>query len=120
MRKMIVLIFVLVLGCTAVGNTPISNVDMENNRADQRKIDSRLLAQINQSDLKAGETLSVLIRTQCPIQSNQQAQLEKAGVMVGTVVGDILTATLQVSAIFEVAKFEFIVYIEKARKVQLR
>ncbi len=46
--------------------------------------------------------------------------IEKEGGKIGSVIGDIMTVKIPVKALSKIADFDFVVYIEQAKKQQLR
>ncbi|WP_372522885.1 hypothetical protein [Sulfuricaulis sp.] len=88
----------------------------------QEKIDPALLMTIHESELteKPAQTIEVLIRTRGEINAKQRDVLEKEGAMIGSVMGDILTARIPVPAVSRIASLEFVVHVEMSRKQRLR
>jgi hypothetical protein len=54
----------------------------------------------------------VLIRTQATIDDEQQAELNALGVMVSTIAGDILSASVPLGSISRLSELEFVQYID--------
>lgn len=86
------------------------------------KIDPSLSMAIENS--KSGQPpdreVDVLIRTKNEINTAQRAAMERNGARIGSVMGDILTARVPAGAVSEIAKLEFVVYIEMSKKQRLR
>lgn len=64
--------------------------------------------------------IDVLIRTKEKIDTTQKNAIEEKGGMIGSIMGDVLTARISIKAIQEVVDLEFIVYIEKSKKARPR
>lgn len=86
------------------------------------KIDPSLLIEIKklESAQQIDIEVEVLIRTKKEISAVETGKMEKEGVKIGSIIGDILTARIPVKAIPKIADLDFVVYIEKAKKQQLR
>jgi hypothetical protein len=79
-------------------------------------IDRRLraLAEANPDSI-----VGVLIRTTAPPDSAWRASMTAAGLMVGTVAGDVVTGRIRAGSALEVARLPFVVHIEMARKIPI-
>lgn len=88
----------------------------------QEKIDPALQMAIHDSELteKPAQVVEILIRTRGEIDARQRDVLEREGVMIGSVMGDILTARIPVHAVSRIASLEFVVHMEMSRKQRLR
>lgn len=86
------------------------------------KIDPSLLIEIKklESAQQIDVEVEVLIRTKKVISAVETGKMEKEGVKIGSIIGDILTARIPVKAIPKIADLDFVIYIEKAKKQQLR
>ncbi len=84
-----------------------------------RKVDPSLLAQINNlpTDQRTGQEIDVIIRTKGQMSAFERAQIEKMGGPVSSVLGDIAVARVPVGRIADIARLDFVIYIEKAKKV---
>lgn len=87
-----------------------------------QKLDPSLLIEVERlkSDRQMDQEIKVLIRTKDEIGATKRAALEKKGAKVGSVIGDILTATVPARAISEIAALEFVLFIEKPKTLRLR
>lgn len=72
------------------------------------------------SDRQMDQEIRVLIRTKKEIDATERAALEKKGVKIGSVIGDILTAIIPARTISEIAALEFVLFIEKSKTLRLR
>ena len=88
----------------------------------QEKMDSALLMAVQESGStgKPAQLVEVLIRTRGGIDAKQRDVLEREGVVIGSVMGDVLTARVPVHAVSRIARLEFVVYMEMSRKQRLR
>ncbi len=116
--KYLIFIFLIVLGCSAFGrkeSDPPSTVNRE-------KIDPSLLMEIEKlkSSQQMGQEISVLIRTKREIDVTERAAIEERGGKIGSVIGDIVIVRIPTRAVLEIADLDFVIYIEKSKKLQLR
>ena len=66
------------------------------------------------------QAIDVLIRTRGEIDVAQRAALESQGASVGSVIGDVVTAKVPVSALPDIAGLGFVVRIDPSRAQRLR
>lgn len=81
----------------------------------QKKLDARARFQLPRSELKG--LVEVLIRTVAPLNSQQQAELFQAGGKVRSVIGNVLSATVNAASLEAVAKLPFVRKIELSRNM---
>ena len=118
MGLLVIFGFAVVLGCAPCsGNRQAFQQNMPvNNR---NKIDAGILTDIK-SNQRAGQEVSILIKTKAEITAVQKGMIEKEGGRIGSVIGDIITVTTPIEAVSKIANFDFVVYIEKARRHKSR
>lgn len=119
----ILIILLITISCTA--STPVAKMPMNQTDTMQlssEKIDPSLLVEVNKfkDSSRSDKEIEVLIRTKEKITSREVATLEEKGAKVGSVIGNILTAKIPVQTIKDIAELDFIIYIEKAKKVLLK
>lgn len=85
----------------------------------QSKLDPALSMTIRNSS-SAARTVGVLIRTRGEIDARQRAALESRGARIGSVSGDVVTATVPLQAVDRIADLEFVVRIEMSKAQRLR
>ena len=87
----------------------------------QDKIDPalKLVIQAVESGNQPESEVNVLIRTRDEMDITQHNALERNGVRIGSVMGDVLTASVPVRAVTEIASLDFVVYIEMSKKLRL-
>jgi hypothetical protein len=85
----------------------------------QQKVDPALLMTIQQS-AQPEQPFDVLIRTQGTIDATQRAALEQRGARIGSVLGDVLTASVPARAVAGIADLEFVVHIEISKQQRSR
>ena len=83
------------------------------NQALRRKLDARARFDLPRGELKG--VIEVLIRTAAPIDSQQKAELFQAGGRVRTVMGNVLSATVNAASLETVAQLPFVRKIELSR-----
>ncbi len=107
-------------GCS--GETAGVKTQETSTTMNQEKMDPALLMAIHESELteKPARAIEVLIRTRGEINAKQRDVLEREGVMIGSVMGDILTARIPVHAVSRIASLEFVVHMEMSKKQRLR
>jgi hypothetical protein len=109
--------WILLAGCN--GGAPGKNAT-ETPTADNRsKLDPALSMTIQNSN-SATQTVGVLIRTRGEIDARQRAALESRGARIGSVIGDVVTATVSLQAVSRIADLEFVVRIEMSKAQRLR
>lgn len=107
-------------GCS--GETSSKNVLNGSLTMNQKKIDPALSMTIQKSEAtkQAARSVEVLIQTKGTLDSAQRAALEKHGARIGSVMGDVLTASIPAQAIPEIANLDFVVRIEMSKQQRLR
>jgi len=109
--------WIVLAGCN--GGAPGKNA-AETPTADNRsKLDAALSVAI-QDSTSAAQTIDVLIRTRGKIDARQLAALESQGARIGSVIGDVVTATVPLQSVSRIADLEFVVRIELSKKQRLR
>ncbi|MGE5240813.1 MAG: hypothetical protein ACM3NI_04130 [Bacteroidota bacterium] len=109
--------WIVLAGCN--GGAPGKNAT-ETPTADNRsKLDADLSMAI-QNSTSAAQTIDVLIRTRGKIDARQLAALESQGARIGSVIGDVVTATVPLQSVSRIADLEFVVRIEMSKKQRLR
>ena len=109
--------WILLAGCN--GGAPGKNAT-ETPTADNRsKLDPALLMTIQNSN-SAAQTVGVLIHTRGEIDARQRAALESRSARIGSVSGDVVTATVPVQAVSGIADLEFVLRIEMSKAQRLR
>ena len=109
--------WIVLAGCN--GGAPGKNA-AETPTADNRsKLDAALSVAI-QDSTSAAQTIDVLIRTRGKIDARQLAALESQGARIGSVLGDVVTATVPLQSVSRIADLEFVVRIELSKKQRLR
>ena len=113
----------LLAGCMALaacsGGAPSRHTPETPSTDVPSKIDPALSMTL-QDPGTAGQDIDVLIRTRGEIDATQRAALEGRGVRIGSVIGDVVTATIPVSAVSGIAGLEFVIRIELSRAQRLR
>ncbi len=112
--------FIGLAGCS--GETSSKNVLNGSLTMNQEKIDPALSLAIQNSELtkQPMQLVDVLIRTRGEVDATQRAALERQGARIGSVMGDVLTASVPTQAIPEIANLEFVVHIEMSKQQRLR
>jgi len=88
--------------------------------AGQNKLDPSLLIEIGKlkSEHREEQEVAVLLKTKGPLDPVRRAEVEKQGATIGSVLGDIATARIPAGRVEDVSKLEFVIFIEKAKKLQ--
>ena len=60
--------------------------------------------------------LKVIVRTKDEINSSQRKKIESVGLTIASVFGNIFTATGSYKSVINTARFDFVIYIEPAKK----
>lgn len=108
---------VAVAGCSA--DAPSKHARETSSTASRSKLDPSLSMMLQQPG-SAAQAIDVLIRTRDEIDAAQRAALESQGASVGSVIGDVVTAKVPVSALPGIAGLDFVVRIEPSRAQRLR
>ena len=80
-----------------------------------KKLDARARFQLPRGELKG--LVDVLIRTAMPISPQQRVELFQAGGKVRSVVGTVLSATINAASLEAVARLPFVRKIELSRSM---
>ncbi len=87
----------------------------------EKKVDPRLrtAAHNEGAQLQSVQNLQVLIKCTAPLSAEQKKQLADMGARVQAEAGAIITASLPAQAVTEVAKLDYVIYLElsKERKI---
>ncbi len=78
-----------------------------------KKLDARTRFQLPRGELKG--FVEVLIRTAAPMDSGQKAELSRAGGQVRTMIGNVVSATMNATSLEAVAQLPFVRKIELSR-----
>lgn len=97
------------LSCAASGNS--------NAQHWEQKIDPRLRAEMQSPQAQGAgpEAFPVMIKFKTALSAEQRGELEKAGVRLLSPTGDIATARLSTQAISELAKKDYVIYLEASK-----
>lgn len=77
------------------------------------------LQQLKQSQ-RSQQEIQVLVQTRGEINVAQRTALEKKGAKIGSVLGDVLTATVPARDILEITRLDFVIHIEMSKPERLR
>jgi len=102
---------VLALGVPACAHAPCPSEVPVQARA---RLDNALIERIQRVP---EEIVGVLVRTAEPLTDPERAQLESAGMVLGTVAGDVVTGRLRACDAVAIAELAFVRRIELARDV---
>jgi hypothetical protein len=121
-RKVLLFTLSLVFGCSAMGSGEPGRSLRSNPESYRQKLDAALLADLQrfESGAEADRPVETLIRTRARITPEERSMIEERGGKIGSIMGDVLTATIPVRALPDVAGLDFVVFIEKAKKPRLR
>jgi len=113
----------LLAGCAALagcsGDVPGRNAPEAASSGASSKIDPALSMTLHEPG-SAGQDIDVLIRTRGGIDGARRAALESQGARIGSVIGDVVTARIPVTALPGIAGLDFVVRIELSREQRLR
>ena len=109
--------WIALAGCS--GATPGGNAMETPSTHSQSKMDPALSLAIKNSRSPI-QTVDVLIRTRGEIDATQRAAIESRGARIGSVIGDVVTATVPVQAVSGITDLEFVVRIEMSKAQRLR
>jgi|GEM_PF-3454663 len=105
------------LGCVAANDKPADVLAASGTE----KMDAGLQMEIHRQRAEQPDReIAVLLRTRKEINAAERTLLESKGVKIGSVLGDIATARIPANAIADIAALEFVVFIEIAKRQQLR
>lgn len=121
-RKVLLFTLSLVFGCSAMGSGEPGRSLRNNPESYRQKLDAALLFDVERSgsDSELDRPVDVLIRTRARITAEEKAIIEERGGRIGSITGDVLTATIPVRMLPDVAGLDFVVFVEKAKKPRLR
>ncbi len=111
----------LLSGCSTPGPTKQS-VPPQRVNADEvsmKKVDPSLLVEINKlpAEQQADGWIDVIIRTSGQIGPSERAEIERMGGRISSVLGDVVVARIPAGRIIDIARLDFIIYMEKAKKL---
>ena len=120
-RLLFPIIPLIVLGCSMYSGTP-QELSQNKPARNMNKLDPSLLVEIKklESTQQTDQEIEALIRTKKEISEIEKGAIEKEGGRIGSVIGDIVTVRIPVKSISKITDLDFVVYIEKAKKQQLR
>jgi hypothetical protein len=67
---------------------------------------------------KVSKPLKIIVRTKGNMNDVQRKQIEEVGLTIGSILGDVFTATGPLTAVLKAARFDFVSYIELSRKLE--
>lgn len=107
-------------GCN--GDTASKNTLDISSTKNQQKIDSGLMMTLQKLEQSqhSQQAIHVLVQTRGEINATQRTALERKGAKIGSVLGDVLTATVPARVIFEIARLDFVIHIEMSKPEPLR
>lgn len=112
--------FMVLAGCNS--ETASNNVQIGTMTLGAEKIDPALLAVVQDPEpgRQAATYVDVLIRTRGEVNAAQRAALEAKGARIGSVMGDVLNASVPVQAVSGMASLDFVLRLELSRTQRLR
>lgn len=83
----------------------------------ENKIDPRLRAEIQglKAETSQHRSFPVLIKFRAALSAAQKAELDEAGVRLLSQIGDMATAVLSPQTISELAKKDYVIYLEASK-----
>jgi len=118
----LILLILSLSGCSAteLNGQGIPSYDRGQISEKQAKLDPSLLIEVNRltSQQQADREIDVLIRTRGSLDLSRREAIEKRGGRISSVLGDISTARIPAGRIEDVAGLEFVISIEKAKRLQ--
>lgn len=119
--KALIVISLIVLGCSTPNGTPQA-LSQNTPSKNMNKIAPLILIEIkkHESSQQTDQEIDALMRTKKEISAVERGAIEKEGGRIGSVIGDIVTVKIPMKALSKIADLDFVVYIEKAKKQQLR
>jgi hypothetical protein len=107
-------------GCS--GEAPGNGAPETSAVMNQEKIDPALRLTVQQSERREqpAQVVAVLIRTRGELDATKRRTLESQGARIGSVMGDVLTASVPVRAVSAIANLEFVVRVELSKQQRLR
>ena len=86
----------------------------------REKLDPALLVEMeNGRSDRPDREINLLIRTRKPVDDAEKGEIEKRRGKIGSVIGDIITLRAPLDSIPAIADLDFVLYIEKAKKMRL-
>ncbi len=111
--------FLLILFALLAACSPQNGVRAQ---AWEKKVDPRLRAALQgeQTQTQSAQNWQILLKCSAPLSTAQKQELAGLGARVQAEVGAIVTAVLPSPAVTEVAKLDYVIYLElsKDRKIQ--
>jgi hypothetical protein len=85
----------------------------------ERKLDPSILMELEGlKEQKVSKPLKIIVRTKGNMNDVQRKQIEEVGLTIGSILGDVFTATGPLTAVLKAARFDFVSYIELSRKLE--
>jgi len=82
------------------------------NPDNSKKLGPNVKLRLSQLSAAENPVVNILLRCHSQLETEQQLQLEKLGTQIHTIAGDVITATISVRQIPNLAQLSLVVYIE--------
>jgi hypothetical protein len=111
------ILFIFVFASNICANPP-NDFSPHIDESIKQKLDPSILMELEW--LKKGEQISkplkIIVRTKGKINDSQEKQIKEVGLTIGSILGDIFTATGPLTVVLKTASFDFVIHIEISRK----
>jgi hypothetical protein len=113
------ILFTLVLASKLCANPP-NDFNPQIDESVKQKFDPSILMELERlkKEEQISKSLKIIVRTKGKINDSQEKQMEELGLTIGSISGDIFTATGPLTAVLKTASFDFIIHIELSRKLR--
>jgi hypothetical protein len=99
-------------------NGAMPNVTPSVSASVEQKIAPSLLLEIGRQKDIESKRINVLIRTNAKIGPAERKQMEEAGLVLDSIMGDIVVAAGTSAAILKTARLDFVVFLEAAKQLE--
>jgi hypothetical protein len=114
------LIFLVLVFSNEIWADPVDDFSLPIDESVKRKLDPSILMELKslRKEEQLSKPLKILARTKSEIIDSQAKQIKEAGLIIGSILGDIFTATGPLMAVLKIASFDFVIYIELSRELK--
>jgi hypothetical protein len=99
---------------------PASGFSLQMEETVKGKLDPSILMEFE--NLKKEEQLSkplkIIVKTKGKMNDFQKKQIEEVGLIIGSILGDIFTATGPLPAVLKTASFDFVIQIQLSKELK--
>ena len=112
------LILAMLVFVSKINASPPNDFRRHIDQSIKGKLDPLVLLELERQKTEGASSVHVIVRTGKKVSELQKKRMEEAGLTIGSIFGDIFTATGPLAAVLKTASFDFVIYIELSQKLE--